>query len=200
MDHDLLTALRALADPTRLRLAGRLAGRPATESDLAAELGLSGATVRRQLTQLVDAGLVAVTDDVHGVRYALRPEAIGALGRALAALEPDAHVDSGPGVGPAGEALPADVARVLRGFFEADRLTTIPATESKRLVVLHYLRDRCFTKDRPYLEKEVNQRLAIFHPDVASLRRYMVDAGLLTRAGGEYRVPEATAAPLSDGR
>ena len=27
MDHDLLTALRALADPTRLRLAGRLAGR-----------------------------------------------------------------------------------------------------------------------------------------------------------------------------
>jgi hypothetical protein len=195
MDHDMLTALRALADPTRLRLAGRLAGAPATESDLAAALGLSGATVRRQLSKLVDAGLVAVTDDGHGVRHALRSEAIGALARQLAALEPDAHVDSGPGIGPAGEALPADVARVLRGFFEADRLTTIPANGSKRLVLLRYLRDRCFTEDRPYPEKGVNQRLAIFHPDVASLRRYMVDAGLLTRAAGQYRVPEATTRP-----
>ncbi len=192
MDHDVLTALRALADPTRLRLAGRLAGEPATESVLAADLGLSAATVRRQLAKLVDAGLVATTNEAQGARHALRPEAIGALGRQLAALEPDARADAGPGVGPAGEALPADVARVLRSFFEADRLTTIPATESKRIVVLRYLRDRCFTEDRPYPEKEVNQRLAIFHPDVASLRRYMVDAGLLTRAAGEYRVPEAT--------
>jgi DNA-binding transcriptional ArsR family regulator len=195
MDHDMLTALRALADPTRLRLAGYLAGMPATESDLAADLGLPGATVRRQLAKLVDAGLVATTDDHHGVRHALRPEAIGALGRRLAALEPDARSDAGPGVGPAGEPLPADVAHVLRGFFEADRLTTIPATEAKRLIVLRYLRDRCFTEDRPYPEKEVNQRLAIFHPDVASLRRYLVDAGLLTRAASEYRVPEGTTGP-----
>ena len=81
-----------------------------------------------------------------------------------------------------------DVARVLRGYFEADRLTTIPARGSKRLVVLRYLRDRIFTEDRAYPEKEVNQRLALFHPDVASLRRYLVDEGLLTRAEG--RVPE----------
>ena len=78
---------------------------------------------------------------------------------------------------------------MLRGYFEADRLTTIPATGSKRLVVLRYLRDRIFTEDRAYPEKEVNQRLAIFHPDVAALRRYMVDEGLLTRADGEYRRP-----------
>jgi len=37
--------------------------------------------------------------------------------------------------------------------------------------------------------KEVNQRLALFHPDVAALRRYMVDGGLMTRANGEYRRP-----------
>ena len=35
--------------------------------------------------------------------------------------------------------------------------------------------------------KEVNQRLALFHPDPASLRRYMVDAGLMTREAGTYR-------------
>jgi hypothetical protein len=59
-----------------------------------------------------------------------------------------------------------------------------------------------FAEDRAYPEKEVNARLALFHPDVASLRRYLVDDGLVTRAGGEYRRvgerPEATA-PTSEG-
>lgn len=45
----------------------------------------------------------------------------------------------------------------------------------------------CFPDDRAYPEKEVNQRLALFHPDVAALRRYMVDFGLMTREAGEYR-------------
>ncbi len=189
MDHDLLTALRALADPTRLRIAGRLAGGPASEAELAADLGLPPAAVRRQLAMLVDASLVSAAGDDPAARHSLRIEGVSALGRRLAELEPDARPETGPGVGPAGESVPNDVARVLRGYFEADRLTTIPAGGSKRLVVLRYLRDRVFTEDRPYPEKEVNQRLAIFHPDVASLRRYMVDEGLLTRTGGEYRRP-----------
>ncbi len=187
MDHDLLTALRALADPIRLRITGRLASAASVEADLAADLDLAPAIVRRQLGKLIDAGLVSVEGDGRTARYALRLEAVGALGRQLAELEPDAREDPGPGVGPGGEPVPSEIARVLRGFFEADRLTTIPATGSKRLVVLRYLRDRCFTEDRLYPEKEVNQRLALFHPDVAALRRYMVDEGLMTRAGGEYR-------------
>jgi hypothetical protein len=32
--------------------------------------------------------------------------------------------------------------------------------------------------------------LALFHPDVATLRRGMVDARLVTRAAGEYRRSE----------
>jgi hypothetical protein len=36
-------------------------------------------------------------------------------------------------------------------------------------------------------EAETNARLATVHPDVAALRRYLVDAGLLSRAGGRYR-------------
>jgi hypothetical protein len=70
---------------------------------------------------------------------------------------------------------------------EADRLVSIPAQEKKRLVVLAYLRERCFAEDRDYPEKEVNQRLAIFHPDVASLRRYLIETGLMTRSAGVYR-------------
>ena len=76
---------------------------------------------------------------------------------------------------------------MLRAFIVDGRLVSIPAQEKKRLVVLAYLRDRCFTENRAYPEKEVNQRLALFHPDVAALRRYLVDTKLMTRAAGEYR-------------
>ena len=35
-------------------------------------------------------------------------------------------------------------------------------------------------------EAEVNERLRRFHPDVAALRRYLVDDGFLDRAEGMY--------------
>jgi hypothetical protein len=78
-------------------------------------------------------------------------------------------------------------ARVLRAFIVDGRLAAIPAQAKKREVVLRYLLDACFPDDREYPEKEVNQRLALFHRDVAALRRYMVDAGLMTRSAGIYR-------------
>ena len=95
--------------------------------------------------------------------------------------------------GPEGRPLPAFDAKVLRSFFVDDRLVSIPAQEKKKLVVLRYLLGRCFTEDRPYPEKEVNQRLALFHPDVASLRRFLVEYGMVTREAGVYRRAGVTA-------
>jgi hypothetical protein len=77
--------------------------------------------------------------------------------------------------------------KVIWAFFREDRLVSIPARDKKRRVILRYLVDRCFAEDRAYPEAEVNQRLALFHPDVAALRRHLVDAGLMTRQAGEYR-------------
>src|SRR5437868_3983761 len=98
-----------------------------------------------------------------------------------------ADVRGGGLPGAAGESLPACDARVLRAFLVDGRLASIPAQERKREVILRFLLDRCFPEDRSYPEKEVNQRLALYHPDVASLRRYLVDGGLMVRAAGQYR-------------
>ncbi len=81
---------------------------------------------------------------------------------------------------------PAFEAKVLRAFVRDGRLVSIPSKERRRQVVYRYLRDQVFVEDRSYPEKEVNQRLALFHPDVATIRRGMVDARLATRANGEY--------------
>lgn len=91
----LTTVLKALADPTRLRLLSVIAAHEGAEAcvcDLTAPVGLSQPTVSHHLKVLVDAGLV--TRDKRGVwaYYALVPgavdEVVGHLGR---------HLDRHPG-------------------------------------------------------------------------------------------------------
>jgi len=55
--------------------------------------------------------------------------------------------------------------RVVRSFIRDGRLVSIPSRQKKREVILRYLLDRCFPEDRAYPEPEVNQRLALYHPD-----------------------------------
>jgi hypothetical protein len=77
--------------------------------------------------------------------------------------------------------------KVLRAFVRDDRLVAIPAKPKKRELLLPWILERCFPEDRAYEEKEVNQRLALLYSDVAALRRYLVDAKLMTRDAGIYR-------------
>jgi hypothetical protein len=89
-----------------------------------------------------------------------------------------------------------ELEKVIRAFVKDGRLVSIPAKPSKRELLLPWLLDRCFPEDRDYEEKEVNQRLALMYPDVSALRRYLVDAGLMTRDRGVYR----RAVPISPDR
>jgi hypothetical protein len=77
--------------------------------------------------------------------------------------------------------------KVLRAFIRDGRLVRIPARERKKRVILRWLLDRVFPDDEPVDERDVNMRLAIWHPDVSSLRRYLVDSGFATRDGQAYR-------------
>ena len=86
-----------------------------------------------------------------------------------------------------------ELEKVIRSFVRDGRLVSIPAKPSKRDLLLPWLLDECFPEDRAYEEKEVNQRLALMYPDVSALRRYLVDAKLMTRDQGIYR----RAAPMS---
>ena len=80
-----------------------------------------------------------------------------------------------------------EVEKVERAFIRDGRLVSIPAKPRKRELLLPVILDRSFPEDRDYEEKEVNMRLALLHPDVAALRRYLVDGGLMTREAGIYR-------------
>lgn len=203
VDPHLLAGLRALVDTNRLRIVARVGARPASLEDLAMELRQPVPAVARNVEVLLAAGLVERTGDRHDTLRA-RWDRVGELARALATIEAE---ETGAGAGGAtggwphdGETLAetlermhatSDEAKVLRSYLVDGRLETIPAQHRKRQVVLRFLLERVFTEDREYPEKEVNQRLALFHPDVAALRRYLVDDGYVTRGAGQYRRADA---------
>ena len=188
MDQELLTSLKALSDASRLRIVGLLAdGHRMSVEQLAAALGLTPGTVVHHLKRLRDAGLVDSQARPPYVDYSLRLGRLSQIGGELHRLaQEQAGNASEPVARPAWAS--AEDARVLRAFFEGERLMSIPAQHSKRLVVLRQLAETVFERKRKYPEKEVNQLLAVRHPDAASLRRYLVDEGFMTRKSSVYRL------------
>ena len=74
---------------------------------------------------------------------------------------------------------------VLGRFFEGAELREIPTNRRSRQVVLERLSLE-FEPGVHYPEREVNEILGRFHPDWSSLRRHLVDEGLLDRDRNVY--------------
>jgi hypothetical protein len=75
---------------------------------------------------------------------------------------------------------------VLRAFVAEDgSLRSIPTRAAKRLVVLDHVA-QVFPIGESWPEAEVNAALRRFHPDVAALRRYLVEDQFLDRRDGRY--------------
>jgi hypothetical protein len=76
--------------------------------------------------------------------------------------------------------------RILDSFLREGRLTTIPARAAKRQVVLEHI-VAVFEPGVKFAEKEVDAALRAFYErDWVSLRRYLIDTGLMAREGGLY--------------
>jgi hypothetical protein len=75
--------------------------------------------------------------------------------------------------------------KVLRDFFDGQRLKEIPASRKKRAVILKQLATQ-FQAGQRYKETEVNEVLRLHHPDPATLRRELIGAGLLERVQSIY--------------
>lgn len=163
--------LAALADEPRLRVfAAVLLGHTSAEA-VAGRTGQRERDVLKSLSTLESVGLVGR----EGAGWSAIPEA---LREAVVAETPvRTYVDHGTS--------DARAASVLRTFMPDGRLEQIPASRSKRLVVLDQIA-RIFEPGVRYPERDVNTMLAAFHEDVAALRRYLVDEGYLSRSDSVY--------------
>ncbi len=168
-----LDLARAAADPDRLAVLGAVAHEPLTAEAVATRTGLADRQVLEILGTLRQQGLVTVAEQ----GYVLDRER---LREAATSLPQEQPADERIGYG-----MTSDERRILARFFRGQTLVELPATRSKRLVVLERLALE-FEPGTRYSEREVNATLQRFDADVAVLRRALVDEGFLDRAEGEY--------------
>ena len=179
-----LRFFKTLADASRLRMLGALAGGERRVDELAALLELRPPTVSHHLALLRDLGLVRMRAEGNVHFYRLDDDALRALSRDVLSIERVATF---------ADSLEAEAweRKVLRDFFDGERLKEIPASRKKRAVVLKRLAYE-FRHDVRYRETEVNEVLLRHHADPATLRRELVGAGLLERDQSVYWRPATT--------
>lgn len=161
-----------LSEPERLRVVSALALGARKPGDVLAASGLPPRDLARALRRLESGGLVSTVDG----ELVLNAELFKDVARAAAPPE-SAPEDLG--------VEDPKAAAVLRRFLRGGRLAQLPATRTKRLVILEHLA-AMFEPGVRYAEKEVNAILRAWHDDYVSLRRYLVDERLLDREHGHY--------------
>jgi DNA-binding HxlR family transcriptional regulator len=178
-DEQLLTFFKALADANRLKIVGLLSQHQYSVEQLAAMLNLRPPTVSHHLKLLAEAGLVSARAESYYNIYQLESGVLERIARHLAeqdklprmAAEIDMH---------------AYDRKILHDLLLPDgRLKIIPAQRKKREVILKHILSE-FQPGVHYTEKQVNEILAKFHPDTATLRREMISYRFMRRAEGEY--------------
>lgn len=174
--------LKVIADPERLRILALLAEQSCSDAALSRQTDLSTATINQHVRKLLDSGIVTASGGSPAQTYSLNTELLLSLRQTpLDEAAPD-PLSSGSGPNDDSARL-----KVVRNFFDGDRLKSIPARQQQKRIVLEHL-VRKFEPDRKYPEREVNGILRNAHDDVASLRRYLIDFGFMTRERGIYRV------------
>jgi hypothetical protein len=168
---DATSLLKVFASKERIKIAALILDQPLPVEEIARGAGLSESDVTHHLRHLLTVGLAEATHSQGSTVYRFRQQPIFEALKAATAQAKGAEVDGN---------LDTYDQKVLATFLENGKLKAIPAQQKKRDVILRLLAEQ-FEPDRMYGEKEVNSTLSTFHPDVASLRRYLVDGGFLQR-------------------
>jgi len=179
--EELLTFFKALADSNRLKIVGLLAEKPYSVEELAALLQLKPSTVSHHLSKLSEAELVTSRGESYYTVYQLDRKLLeeksrtlfsqGDLSTVTAEVDVDAYDN-----------------KVIKDYLKRDgSLKTLPAQRKKLEAVLRHV-VKAFEVGKRYSEKRVNEILAQYHEDTATLRRELVGFKLMERegGGGEY--------------
>lgn len=161
-----------LAEHDRLAVFAAVVLGASTPAEVSARSGLTARHTQRALRRLEQGGLISTV----GGRLVAEEAAFKEAVREYGSKAPDARDDLDPD---------RAKAAVLRVFVRGGRLTQIPVARGKRRIVLEHIAAN-FEPGVRYPEREVDAVLRAWHPDHASLRRYLIDEGLMSREKGVY--------------
>ncbi|MDD2734908.1 MAG: metalloregulator ArsR/SmtB family transcription factor [Desulfuromonadaceae bacterium] len=173
-----IAIMKALADQSRLAIINSLLERSQYVEEIAKRHGLAPSTVSFHLRKLEQAGLVSSRKEQYYVVIQANNAIFDTTLR---------EIVSAPTVGRELQDGRMEEYRrkVLETFFRHGMLEKLPTQHKKRLIVLEQFAVR-FEPERRYSEQEVTGLIMPLFDDYCTIRRRLVDEGLIRREGAEY--------------
>ena len=173
-----LKLFKCLSDTSRLRIIQSLTQGDMYTELLAERLELTPPTVSFHMKKLEDAGLVVSRKEQYYTVYSLNRSILEKTIYEAAVSEPE-QIDEQR------KREEAYRQKVIRAFFEYDKLRAIPVQRKKKLICYELIAEH-FEPGRVYEEKEVNAIISPIFEDYCTIRRDMISEGIFRRDGTRY--------------
>ena len=173
-----IAIMKALADQSRLAIVNSLLGGAQYVEEIARRHALAPSTVSFHLKKLEQAGLVSSRKEQYYVVMRVNDTIFDTTLREIVSAPPvGRELQDGR--------MEEYRRKVLETFFRHDRLEKLPAQQKKRLIVLEKFVGR-FEPERRYSEQEVTGLIIPLFDDYCTVRRLLVDEGMIRREGATY--------------
>ncbi len=173
-----LAIMKALADKSRLAIVNSLLERSQYVEELAKRHALAPSTISFHLKKLEQAGLVRSRKEQYYVVVEVNEAIFDTTLRQLVAASPTCKKEQE-------QRIEEYRRKVLDIFFRHGKLEKLPAQHKKRLIVLETFA-ALFEPQRRYHETEVTGLIMPLYDDYCTIRRLLVDVGLVLREGATY--------------
>jgi hypothetical protein len=181
--NKLVTFLKTVGDPTRIRMIALLSGGPLHGQAIAGKLGLTPPTITHHLKKLREINAVYERRDKNTIYFYLNESLIRQQANGLIQL-----FDKQEGELKDMVELNMERQKVIHNFISKDgKLKNIPVQRKKKLIVFEHL-IRGLVIGKKYEEKEINEYIKQFHDDFATIRREFIINHYMYRENGIYEM------------
>jgi len=175
--ESIIQLFKSLGDKTRLDIIESLKEKSYCLEEMAEKLELTPATLSFHLKKMQNVGLVSKSREQYFTNFKLLPDKFDLTLKEIVFSDNEQN-----------KPIEDDKFRlkVLNTFMKNGRIAQLPKQHKKRFVLLDEILKR-FESNKIYEESEVDEIIRGFYDDHCTIRRMMIDEGLMTRNSSKYQ-------------
>jgi hypothetical protein len=181
----LIMALQALVDVDQLAVLAALMAGERSLPELSNQFKTLPSLSRGPIGRLIFLELIEARHIDGMVMCRLNRPRFHQLNGMLQRLSKDLFAAERPATPADGADMAEQDRKILQSCFRGDKLFEIPSSPRRLELVLFWLVEQ-FELERRYPERELNEIIKRYHPDFATLRRHLIDHGLMERENNIY--------------
>ena len=170
--------MKSLADASRLQVLNSLMDKPQYVEELAQRMNLAVSTVSFHLKKLEKAGLVNKSKEQYYIMYRINDKLFNLSLRELTSFDNIEKFIQDERINKYRE-------KILKTFIKKGRLTKLPVQHKKKLIILYeFVKNIKIGKE--YEEKEIDEIINKVYDDHCTIRRLLIDEGIMKRKNHIY--------------